>query len=172
MKPDIFYAPSTGGFYFSDMHSNIPADAVAITEDHHQALIEGNAKGGKIISGPNGPQIEEPAAPTAAELRASLIARIKREAERRIVTSVPIWRQLNDHRALLYQPKTSEAYKAAAQNGAAIDAIRAQSDKIEAIIATLDDTALAAFKPRDDAHWGIAAAAPISAAKPRSARAS
>lgn len=51
----IFYSPSTGGFYLSDMHAGlIPADAKEITREQHQELMAGQSAGKSIYAGANG----------------------------------------------------------------------------------------------------------------------
>ena len=45
----LFYAASTSGFYRSDIHENIPEDAVEIDTEQHNALLEGQSEG-KVIS--------------------------------------------------------------------------------------------------------------------------
>ena len=51
----ISYSASTGGFYDVAIHGdNIPADAVEITAEEHQALLEGQSKGKRIVAGANG----------------------------------------------------------------------------------------------------------------------
>ncbi len=46
----MFYSPSKQGFYTPEVHgTNIPTDAVEITEDEWRALLEGQANG-KIIT--------------------------------------------------------------------------------------------------------------------------
>lgn len=51
----MFYSPSTGGFYDSEIHgSNIPFDSVEISDDHYQSLLEGQSDGKFISSDSNG----------------------------------------------------------------------------------------------------------------------
>lgn len=46
----MFYSASTKGFYSAEIHgSNIPGDAVKITNEEHAALLEGQSEG-KLIS--------------------------------------------------------------------------------------------------------------------------
>ena len=45
----IFYAESTGGFYTNEAHAgHIPADAVEITEEVYEQMLNGQASGNKI----------------------------------------------------------------------------------------------------------------------------
>jgi len=66
----MFYASSTGGFYSREIHGNsIPKDAVAITDEQHAALIEGQSSGKQIVPDKDGkPTLQDPPAPTAEEL--------------------------------------------------------------------------------------------------------
>lgn len=66
----MFYAKSTGGFYDPTIHGdNIPADAVEITEEQHNELIEGQSQGKRIVADENGfPVLADPPAPTASEI--------------------------------------------------------------------------------------------------------
>lgn len=73
----MFYSESTGGFYDSAIHGdNIPADVVEITVEEHQALIEGQSQGKRIVADGNGfPMLADPPAPTAAEVWERIKAR-------------------------------------------------------------------------------------------------
>lgn len=63
----MFYSKSTGGFYNAEFNGdNIPTDAVEITHEQHQTLIEGQSagkvieadkKGNPVLSDP--PQLAE-----------------------------------------------------------------------------------------------------------------
>ena len=68
----MFYAKSTGGFYDTAIHGdNIPSDAVEITADEHQAMLEGQSNGKIIAADKNGrPILKDPPPPTAEELQA------------------------------------------------------------------------------------------------------
>jgi hypothetical protein len=73
-----------------------------------------------------------------------MLAAIKREAERRIEAISPPWRQLNDLR---------EPSDAGAARFAAIDAVRAASDAIEAVLAKAPAAALDGFPVADNPLW-------------------
>jgi hypothetical protein len=79
MPVQTYYAASTGGFYRSDIHDAIPADAVEITEDLHTELIEGQSYG-KIIAPPDVahdlPWLADPPPPSLEELAAARRAKI------------------------------------------------------------------------------------------------
>lgn len=68
----MFFSPSTRGFYAVDVHgSNMPQDAVEITDEKHAALLAGNAEGKQIASDAFGcPILDDLPKPTYAQLRA------------------------------------------------------------------------------------------------------
>ena len=59
-----YYSATTKGFYVDEIHTDIPSDAVAITEELHTALVEGQCEG-RIIMPPDA----EHAAPYLADLQ-------------------------------------------------------------------------------------------------------
>ena len=79
MANSAFYSPKTGGFYTREIHGdNIPADAVEITVEEHQSLIEGQALGKRIVADENGrPILQDPPPPTAEQITARLVARVQ-----------------------------------------------------------------------------------------------
>lgn len=48
------YSPETGGFYHTDLHRDIPSDAVAITDEQHNDFLAALAEGKAIVAGRNG----------------------------------------------------------------------------------------------------------------------
>ena len=56
------YSAATSGFYTSAIHgSNIPADAVEITDEQHAALLVGQSQGKLIVADENGyPILQDP----------------------------------------------------------------------------------------------------------------
>ena len=66
----MFYSKSTSGFYSREIHGdNIPADAVEITVEEHQALIEGQSQGKRIVADENGrPVLQDPPPPTIEQI--------------------------------------------------------------------------------------------------------
>lgn len=145
MSARIFYSASTRGFHDPAL-GPVPIDAVSITTNRHAMLLEQQSAGGQIVPGPDGhPRIERPAGPTVAAQRARQIARVKREATRRIEIVAPLWRQLNDVRA----PKSAGAR----ERFAAIDAIRAASDVIERAIAAMTGAQIAALDVAGHPAW-------------------
>ena len=66
----MYYSKLTGGFYSTEIHgSNIPEDAVELTEAQYSALIQGLSRGKIIVDGVDGPALSDPPAPSAAEVR-------------------------------------------------------------------------------------------------------
>ena len=85
----MFYSKDTGGFYTTEIHgSNIPPDAVEITNADHAALLNGQSSGKVISADENGiPYLADPPPPTAEQLRAK--AKLERsEAVERITVTV------------------------------------------------------------------------------------
>jgi hypothetical protein len=63
------YSPSTCGFYTPGQ--NAPADAVAVTTEEHAALIEGQARGGRIVFADGKPVVDfAPVPKTWEQIRA------------------------------------------------------------------------------------------------------
>lgn len=48
------YAASTGGFYHPDIHEEIPEDAVDVSDERYQELLEGQSAGRRIIADEHG----------------------------------------------------------------------------------------------------------------------
>lgn len=140
----IFYSAATPGFFDDAIHADLPADAVAITAARHRELLAAQGEGASIVADDRGkPRAHRPTF-TIATRRAALIRAVKRHAARRIDAIAPIWRQLNDQRA---PSREGEA------RFAAIDAIRAASDAIEAEITAAAGDALAAIDPAAHPLW-------------------
>lgn len=66
----MFYAKSTNGFYAEAIHGDsIPDDAVEITADEHQALLEGQSQGKLIQADASGhPVLVDPPPPTPEQI--------------------------------------------------------------------------------------------------------
>lgn len=79
----MFYAKSTGGFYDTAIHGdNIPADAVEITTDEHQALLEGQSQGKIISADKNGkPVLKDPPPPAAEQIIAQYDAAVQQRLD-------------------------------------------------------------------------------------------
>jgi len=63
----IYYAKSTNGFYDTVVNIKIPTDAVEITEEEHQLLLNNQANGFEISSDANGKPINIPVPPPSPE---------------------------------------------------------------------------------------------------------
>lgn len=74
-----FYSPSTNGFYVDNMHLDMPSDAVEITNDLRQQLLDGQSQG-KIISPPDAthklPWLADQPAPTLEEAKSAKLAEV------------------------------------------------------------------------------------------------
>lgn len=81
----LYYSPSSGGFYRDDVHRDIPADAMPIPADTHAALLAAQAQGKIIQAGSDGqPVAMDQPGPTAQELREMLLNQIgQRKNEKR-----------------------------------------------------------------------------------------
>jgi hypothetical protein len=67
----MFYSKSTGGFYNPAIHTNIPVDAVEISEEYWNELLDGQAIGKMIVANDEGyPVLVDRPGPTTAELEA------------------------------------------------------------------------------------------------------
>lgn len=61
------YSDSTKGFYLVGLHMDIPEDAISITEEQHQQLLQEQSEG-KIISVVEGEVVTLPAPPPSNEV--------------------------------------------------------------------------------------------------------
>ncbi|TXH52818.1 MAG: hypothetical protein E6Q97_14690 [Desulfurellales bacterium] len=79
MENSAFYSPTTGGFYTREIHGdNIPADAVEITVEEHQALLEGQSQGKPIQADVTGrPVLADPPPPAPEQIIASMTAKVQ-----------------------------------------------------------------------------------------------
>lgn len=159
----MLYSASTGGFYSKDLHGDaIPADAVAISSFHHQALVEAQSRGATIVANDNGwPIAVYPPEPTLAEKAKAAVRAVKAEAQRRITAVAPAWKQDNDNAAIAQAALqlavggdhiTVDVAPAIARREQ-IDAIRAASDALEEHVAALDEAGLAALDIASADHW-------------------
>jgi hypothetical protein len=139
----IKYSALARGFYDTDLHRQIPDDAVTVSAKRHAALLAGQAEGYEIAPDTRGrPQLRRrsPATPEAA--RIACLKGIKREAARRIEQRLPLWRQLNALRDNS-DPGFHE-----------VDAIRQASNLIELQLAELTSVdAVAGFPVADHPLW-------------------
>lgn len=84
----ILYAASTNGFYDSTIHATYPPDAIEISIELRDALIQAQAIGGKIQPGQDG--LPTASMPTVAEKRAVQWEAIKAERDRRKAAGVKV----------------------------------------------------------------------------------
>ena len=77
----MHYSKTTGGFYDASIHGDdIPDDAIEISAEEHQALIDGQTQGKSIVADANGyPVLANPPAPTLDELKAAKNTEINQE---------------------------------------------------------------------------------------------
>lgn len=64
----IYYSPSTGGFYQSDIHPNPPPDGIEISKTTKQVLLDGTSSGKIISVVPNGALVLTDPVPVDDEL--------------------------------------------------------------------------------------------------------
>lgn len=122
-----------------------PEGALEITDARHRALLDAQSEGRAITADAHGrPTVERRTRPAADAVRAQLTAAIRREASRRIRAISPEWRQLNDLR---------EPSEAGAIRFARLDAIRAASNRIEELAASLLVVDLAGFPVATHTLW-------------------
>lgn len=78
----MYYAPSTGGFYATNIHAAIPTDAVSITSQEHAALLAAQTSGKRIVNDEatgrpvavdNVPTLEESKTSAARAIRAAFL---------------------------------------------------------------------------------------------------
>lgn len=67
----MLYSPSVGGFFTTQVHQHIPADAVVVTDTEYVALLDRQAAGQRIVPGPDGAPIavDPPPAPPPPPIR-------------------------------------------------------------------------------------------------------
>ena len=158
-KSRLFW--SARGFLHSDVHDDIPADAVPISAATHARLLAGQAEGQEIVAGAGGkPVLADPGGNTETDLRARLLRRTRREARRRILAIASLERQSNDNAALALAAfqlaslgGTSIDTAPALRRRAAIDALRAACDDICVQVEQLPVSRLRDFDPSLPAIW-------------------
>jgi len=147
----LHYSARHNAFFDSCVHMTLPDDARAISDEEHQRLLAAQTRGEIIAPGADGlPTSRAPVEP-ADQRRARLVAATKREAARRIEAIAPLWRQLNDSRALAIA--TGDVPAAIERRFAAIDAVRAASNRLEAALQTMTPRQLARVDITADSHW-------------------
>lgn len=152
----IHYSPRRNAFFDDRVHI-LPDDTRPVTAEEHARLLDAQSAGKIIMPGNDGEPTARRPAENGEQLRARLITATKREAARRIEAVAPVWRQLNDWRDLALAQ--GEQRVAIEKRLAAIDAIRAASDLLEARLAAMTARQLAKTDIANDTHWTQGAAA-------------
>ncbi|MGK6323776.1 hypothetical protein ACMGDM_11925 [Sphingomonas sp. DT-51] len=147
----IHYSATHNAFFDARLHAELPADAVPIDAAEHAALLEAQSAGKEIRAGDDGRPTARAPRETGEQLRARLLAAVKAEAARRIHAVAPLWRQLNDARDLATAP--GERRAAIERRFAAIDGLRAASNRLEAALSAMTPRQLARVDLIDDSHW-------------------
>lgn len=149
--PHLFYSAARNAFLDPRLHPDLPEDAVPITAGDHARLLAAQGEGKIIRPGDDGQPTARRPSRSGEALRARLIVATRREAARRIEAVAPLWRQLNDWREL---PSAQGAQRAAIeQRAAAIDALRAASNRLEQRLAGMTARQLAKADIAADHHW-------------------
>ncbi len=149
----IYYSAARRAFFDDRIHTILPGDAVPVTPEEHARLLGEQSAGKVILPGDDGEPTARRPAENGEQLRARLIVATKREAARRIEAVAPLWRQLNDWRDLCFVEPGSERRTAIDGRVAAINAIRAASDRLEQQLASMTARQLAKADIADDTHW-------------------
>lgn len=122
-----------------------PEGAVEISDQRHGKLLDAQAEGRAITADAKGrPVVARRTRATDVALRSQLAAAVRREAAARIRAVSPEWRQMND----LREPGEEGAIRFAR-----IDAIRAASNAIEELAASLPVDDLAGFPVATHTLW-------------------
>ncbi|WP_168554002.1 hypothetical protein [Novosphingobium sp. SG720] len=157
----IYYSAARGGFFHAANHQQLPDDAVRVSRLRHRHLMEAQAQGRQIVANDKGRPVLAPVVPPSLEqLRTQASAAVNLEAARRIKAVATIERQTNDN-ALIAQAALAAATGAAPPAGlaealarrAAIDAIRAASNRIAALIAQMPAVNLTDFDATAERLW-------------------
>ncbi|TBZ98228.1 hypothetical protein E0H56_03735 [Rhizobium leguminosarum bv. viciae] len=105
MTDGYFFSPSTCGFYLSGIHSDLPSDAVAISDAEHEGLLAAQDAGAEIVVGNGGaPEAKVPEIDLATH-KAAIAKAIDAAAERERLKYITA----GAGQALTYQQKADEA---------------------------------------------------------------
>lgn len=100
-----FYSPTTKGFYHSDLHADMPDDAMPITDAEHEALLSAQDAGAAIGNGEGGLPVASVPVPDLGTLKTNLTTRIDADAEAARLQFVTA----GAGQAMTYQAKAAEA---------------------------------------------------------------
>lgn len=151
----LFYSKSTGGFYDDGIHtaSQIPNDAVSITESMHQALLDGQSSGKTISSDASGnPILVDQPAPALADVQAGALTSIDAAAE--VLRGKFITANSGQVATYLMKQAEASAYKTAGYTGDVPGLVQAESDATGSTTKVAADAILAQY-----AAWSSLAAA-------------
>ncbi|MGM5087990.1 hypothetical protein ACD589_15000 [Rhizobium sp. 814_E9_N1_1] len=105
MTDGYFFSPSTRGFYLSGIHSDLPSDAVAISDAEHEALLSAQDTGAEIVVGDGGvPEAKVPDVDLASH-KAAIAKAVDAAAERERLKYITA----GAGQAMTYQQKADEA---------------------------------------------------------------
>ena len=109
----MFYSKQTSGFYDSAINGgNIPADAVEITTEEYQVLLEGQSQGKIISADKNGkPVLKDPPPPTPEQI----IAQYDAAVQQRLDDFAKTRNYTNIMSAATYATSTAPKFKAEGQ---------------------------------------------------------
>ncbi len=79
----IYYSPAERGFFDDAIHNPLPADALPITEQLHQTLLQDQTAGAEILPGPDGLPIARKPSWTTETLRQRLHSALNAERLKR-----------------------------------------------------------------------------------------
>ena len=106
----MLYSKSTNGFYLVEIHgTNIPGEAVEITNDVYKSLLDGQSQGKTIASDSNGTPIliDKTSTETTALIESAIQSRLD--------TVARSWGYFNIVTAISYVSSTNSQYAADAQ---------------------------------------------------------
>lgn len=158
----IRFSASRLAFFDTEIHAEIPDDAVPVTPVRHAQLLAAQAEGHRIgVDGKGRPRIEK--ADRSVEALCERAARlVKSEARRRITAIAGNDRQSNDNAALALAAlqitnsgATEVDLSGPLDRRRSIDALRLRSNELEDRLGKLSAAQLATFDPADDKHWSI-----------------
>ena len=93
-KPDMLWSPSEGGF-FTYAHTDVPLDVVEVPGADYAALLDGLARGQRVVVEDGAAVLADPEPPSAEEVAARREVALRAEAFRRINAAASQPTQLN-----------------------------------------------------------------------------